>query len=304
MLAFLRLIRIENLVVIAIMQLLLKYALFVPFDLGMALPDLQYILLVLASISIAAAGYIINDIYDAPIDAVNRPKKQIIGKKITEKTAYNYYIFWNVLGVGTGFYLANYIGKPSLAAVFIVLSVLLYLYASYLKTVLLAGNILVALLVATSILVCGIFDLYPAITEANRVGQSTVFSIVLDYALFAFVLTILREIVKDIQDINGDKKGGVYSIPIAIGRKRASLVAFVWNIGVLALVVYYVYTYLYQQQIAMLYFLFAIIAPLLYFAIRILMAEKQQDYAKLSALLKIVMLTGVLSLLLYPFILQ
>ncbi|MEX2349848.1 MAG: geranylgeranylglycerol-phosphate geranylgeranyltransferase [Flavobacteriaceae bacterium] len=303
MLSLLNLIRYKNLLFIIIIQLLIKYALFEPFDIDVSLSTFQYILLVLSTISIAAGGYIINDIYDVKTDTINKPGKRIIGKKITEQTAYNYYIACNVMGVGIGFYLANLIDRPGFAAIFIIISGLLYLYASYLKSIILVGNIVVAVLVAMTIIIVGIFDLYPAITTQNLQSLSTIFSILLDYAFFAFLLTFIREIVKDIEDINGDKNVAMQTLPILIGRKRAGLTVFVLTAATIAIVVYYIYTYMYTQQIAMLYFLLFVIAPLLYFCIKILTAEKQKDYHILSGILKLTMFFGMLSLLLYPFLL-
>tara|TARA_R110000850_G_scaffold80862_1_gene173593 strand:+ start:145465 stop:146379 length:915 start_codon:yes stop_codon:yes gene_type:complete len=303
MLPLLNLIRYKNLLFIIIIQLLIKYALFEPFDIDTSLSAFQYALLVLSTISIAAGGYVINDIYDIRTDAINKPNKRLIGKKITEQTAYNYYIACNVIGVGIGFYLANFIDRPGFAAIFIIISALLYLYASYLKSIVLVGNIVVAVLVAMTIMIVGIFDLFPAITDQNLQSLSTIFYILLDYALFALLLTFIREIVKDIEDINGDKNVGMQTLPILIGRKRSGLTVFVLTAATIAIVVYYIYTYMYTQQIAMLYFLFFVIAPLLYFCIKILSAEKQKDYHTLSGILKITMFFGMLSLLLYPFLL-
>ncbi len=303
MLHFFNLIRFKNLLFIILIQVLIKYALFEPFDIETSLSTFHYALLILSTISIAAGGYIINDIYDVKTDTINKPDKVLIGKKISEQSAYNYYIATNIIGVGAGFYLANVIDRPGFAAIFIIITGLLYLYASYLKTIVLVGNFIVAVLVAMIILIVGIFDLFPAITMQNRQALSTIFSVLLDYALFAFLLTFIRELVKDIEDINGDKNSGMQTFPILVGRKRAGLTTFVLAAATIAGLVYYIYTYLYTQQIAMLYFLFFIIGPLLYFCIKILSAEKQKDYHNLSGILKLTMFFGMLSLLLYPFLL-
>lgn len=255
--------------------------------------------MVISTLCIAAAGNVINDIYDVEIDKINKPNKVLIGKKISERSANNLFIGLNVVGVAIGFYLANIIGKPAFSALFIVFSALLYLYASYLKGILLVGNILISALVAMSLIIVGLFDLMPAITPTNQATQSTIFSIVLDYALFAFSLNFIREIVKDLQDINGDKKGEMNTLPIAIGRKRTTIIVFILGVLMVLGVVFYMYEYLYSQQVLLLYFLFAIIAPLLYFCVKTWSAKSQKDYAFLSTILKIVMLTGICSLLLF-----
>ncbi len=298
----LKLVRPLNLLFIVLVQAFVKYGLFNPLEAETTLNTIDFALLVIATVCIAAAGNIINDIYDVEIDRINKPNKVLIGKKISEKKANRWYIALNVIGVGIGFYLSNSIGKSNFAALFIVISALLYLYASYLKGILLISNFLISLLVAMSILIVGLFDLLPAINAQNQTSQFTVFKILLDYALFAFLLNFIREIVKDIQDINGDKNGGMNSLPIAIGRKRATTVVFVLGVFTILTVILYSYTYLYHTQIVVLYFLFLIVAPLLYFCVKAWSAEQRKDYVLLSKLLKLIMFLGMCSILLYPLV--
>lgn len=296
---YLKLIRYPNLIFIALTQLIIKYGLFHPFKIDITLNGFGFALLVVATVCIAAGGYIINDIYDVEIDRINKPNKVLIGKKITEKSANRLYIILNIIGVGIGFYLSNIIDKPAFSALFIIISALLYLYASYLKGMLLIGNLVVSSLVAMSVIIVGLFDLLPAITAQNQGTQSVIFSIVLDYSLFAFFLNFIREIVKDIQDINGDKNYGMNTLPISIGRKRATLTVFILGCIAVVGIVYYMYTYLYENQIATLYFLFLILAPLLYFCIKSWSADTAKEYNMLSLLLKIIMFLGVCSILIY-----
>lgn len=284
------------------MQVSIKYGLFPTFEVDVTLTLLDFALLVIATLCIAAAGNIINDIYDVEIDRINKPNKVLIGKKISEQTANRLYIVLTTVGVVIGFYLSNRIGKPSFAALFIVFSALLYLYSSYLKGMFLVGNILVSFLVAMSLIIVPLFDLLPAITVENQSTQSAVFKIVLNYALFAFFINLIREIVKDLQDINGDKKGGMNTLPIAIGRKRTVKLVFILSVLAVLGVVFYMYEKLYNIQVLMLYFLFAIVAPLLYFCIKSWDAKTDQDYAFLSNLLKIIMFLGICSLSLYQFV--
>ncbi|QAA81513.1 prenyltransferase [Aequorivita sp. H23M31] len=296
---YLHLIRYQNLIFIALAQVFIRYGLFKPFGIDITLNGFGFSLLVIATLCIAAAGNIINDIYDIEIDKINKPKKVLIGRKVSERSANNLFIGLNVVGVAIGFYLANIIGKPAFAALFIVFSALLYLYASYLKGIILVGNILISVLVAMSLIIVGLFDLMPAITPTNQTTQSTIFSIVLDYALFAFFLNVIREIVKDLEDINGDKKGEMNTLPIALGRKRTTLIVFILGVLLVLGVVFYMYQYLYNQQILLLYFLCAIVAPLLYFCVLAWTAKTKKEYGFLSMVLKIIMFTGICSILLF-----
>lgn len=299
---YLNLIRYQNLVFVALAQVFIKYGLFQPFGVDTALTNFSFTLLVIATICIAAAGNIINDIYDVEIDKVNKPNKVLIGKRISERNANRLFVLFNIAGVAIGFYLANSIGKPSFAALFIVFSALLYLYASYLKGILLIGNLLVSALVAMSLIIVALFDLFPAITPQNQATQSAVFKIVLHYALFAFFINFIREIVKDLQDINGDKKGGINTLPIALGRKRTISIVFLLGVFMTLGVVFYMYENLYNQQTLLLYFLFAIVAPLLYFCIKSWDADSPKEYGFLSKLLKIIMFLGICSIPLYQIV--
>lgn len=146
---------------IILTQVLIKYFIFEPFNIAITLNDFGFFLLVLATVCLAAAGNIINDIFDVEADKINKPGKVLIGKSISEKTAYNLFFGLNVLGVLIGFYLANMIQKPSFTAIFIFTSALLYLYAKSLKSYLVLGNILISLLVAMTIIIVGLFVLYP-----------------------------------------------------------------------------------------------------------------------------------------------
>ena len=300
--SYLKLIRFQNLIIIALIQVFIRFGLFLPLGVDITLSNFEFTLLILATICLAAAGNIINDINDVAIDKVNKPSKVIIGKKISEKTAYNLFVFFNIIGVGIGFYLSNTINKSVFATLFILISALLYLYATYLKALPLIGNIVISSLVALSLIIVGLFDLLPAINSINQEYQSLAFSMVLNYAFFAFIINLIREIVKDIEDINGDKNGGLNTLPIAIGRKRASYIAFGLGILTLFATIYYIYVHLYNFTIAIVYFLLLIIAPLLYFCTKIWDAKDKSDYHFLSKLLKIIMLLGMCSILLYPFI--
>jgi len=299
---FLNLIRWKNLVMIAIVQLLIKYALLEPFSVQTSLSTLGISLLVFATICIAAAGYIINDIFDVETDLINKPEKVIIGKSISEKTAYNLFIIFNVVGVGVGYYVAHLVNKDAFFSLFVIISVLLYVYASYLKQTLLIGNIIVSILVALTLIIIGVFELLPTITPLNQHTQLLFFKIIFEYALFTFAINLLREITKDIEDINGDYKAGMNTLPIAIGTKRASKVVFSLTMVLLFAIVYYVVNSLYKNQTAVLYFLVFIMGPLLYLAIKIFNAKTKKEFHHISNVLKLVMLFGMLSLLLYAFI--
>ena len=289
---------------IALVQLLIKYALLNPFGADIMFNWFGITLLILSTLCIAAAGNIINDINDVETDLVNRPNKVIVGTKISEKTAYNLFIAFNVIGILIGFYLSHLVGRSGFFALFVIISALLYVYATYLKQTLLIGNIVISILVAMSVIIVGLFELMPAITPQNQGTQLLYFKIVFDYALFAFMINLIREIAKDMEDIDGDYKAGMNTLPIAIGRERASKVLFGLTLLPLFAVVYYIMTYMYKQPIAIGYFLIFIVGPLVYITIKSFSAYTKKEYHHISKVLKIIMLFGMLSLLLYLFIFE
>ena len=303
MLSYLKLIRAGNLIFIALTMFLIKYGLFEPFGVAITLNLFGFSLLVLAVVTVAAAGYVINDIYDVPADLNNKPEKTYINKNISEKAAYRLFFILNIIGVGLGFYLSNMIGRPGFSAFFIFGSAILYLYNSQFQQTILVGNILVSLIVGLIPIGVGLYDLLPAITPQNQQTQSTIFSILIDYSIFAFLINLLREIVKDQQDIDGDYNAGYKTLPIVFGKTRTNNILFIAGLLPLGFLIYYIYQYLFENIAAVIYTLLLLVAPLLFFLINIWTAEKKAEYGRLSLILKAVLFFGLISIGLLQFIL-
>ena len=303
MLSYLKLIRAGNLIFIALTMFIIKYGLFEPFGVAITLNLFGFSLLVLAVVTVAAAGYVINDIYDVPADLKNKPEKTFINKKVSEKAAYRLFFILNIIGVGLGFYLSNMIGRPGFSAFFIFGSAILYLYNSQFQQTILVGNILVSLIVGLIPIGVGLYDLLPAITPQNQQTQSTIFSILIDYSIFAFLINLLREIVKDQQDIDGDYNAGYKTLPIVFGKSRTNKILFIAGLLPLGFLIYYIYQYLFENIAAVIYTLLLLVAPLLFFLINIWTAEKKTEYGRLSLILKAVLFFGLVSIGLLQFIL-
>ncbi|KIA84120.1 geranylgeranylglycerol-phosphate geranylgeranyltransferase [Flavobacterium sp. AED] len=281
---------------LAFMQLVFRYGFFKFQNISLALNDLQYGLLVLSTVLLAAGGYVINNIFDQDTDTINKPNNVIVGKSISEAKAYNIYVALNCIGVGIGFYLSNVIQKPGFASIFILIAATLYFYATSLKQMMLIGNIIVALLLAFSVIIIGVFDLYPATYEGNQQEMAVIFSILLDYALFTFILNFIREIVKDLEDVNGDYNQGMNTLPIAIGINRTSKIVFALSFIPVLAILFYINNYLFQLQFATLYLMLSVLGPLLYFTFKIWNAKTKNDFHKLSLLLKWILLFGIVSI--------
>jgi len=296
---FLKLIRYQNLLMLAFMQLLFRYAFLKQQNIPLALSDMQYGLLVLSTVLLAAAGYVINNIYDVATDSINKPNDVVVGKGISETVAFNIYIALNVSGVALGFLLSNIIQRPTFASLFILIASLLYFYATSLKQIMILGNFVVAALLAISVLIIGVFDLFPATTSENQAQMASLFSILTDYALFAFMINFIREIVKDIEDVNGDYNQGMNTLPIAIGINRAAKIALGFAIIAFILSALYSNTYFMQNKLyIVIFYAFAtVLAPLLYFIVKIFSAKSQKDFHHLSTILKLILFFGILSIL-------
>ncbi|WP_284652138.1 geranylgeranylglycerol-phosphate geranylgeranyltransferase [Flavobacterium terrisoli] len=296
---FLKLIRYQNLLLLAFMQLVFRYGFLKHEAIYLFLSDFQYVLLVLATVMIAAAGYIINDIMDQETDNDNKPNNVVIGKRISEAMGYNIYFALNVTGVGIGFYLSNTIQKPTFAGIFIIIVTLLYLYATTFKRMLLVGNLIVAFLLGISILIIGLYDLSPLTFESNRKEMGVYFSLLLDYALFAFIINFIREIVKDMEDVNGDYNQGMNTLPIVLGVSRTAKVVFGLAIMATLILLLYINTYLMNNQLyyAVIYGLIFVVGPMIFFLVKIWNAKSKKDFHMLSTVLKWVIFFGILSIL-------
>ena len=295
--AFLQLIRWKNLVMIIGIQILFKFVYFAVFSIDTTLSNIDFSILVLATISLAAAGYILNDIYDLTTDKINKPSKVIIDKKISKKQGYRYYYALNAIGIAAGFYVAYKVDKISYIATFIITALLLKVYNSDFKKKPIIGNIIVSVLVSLSILIVGIFDIIPAITNENVVEQYHAFRVLIDYSVFAFMFMFLREIVKDIEDVNGDKKLKMRTLPILLGKKRAKNIVFALSFIPLILVTLYSFNNFSDVPFILAYMLLVVMLPLLYFMTKILYAKTKKEYTFASNLLKFIMLLGMLSIL-------
>nr|WP_315234135.1 geranylgeranylglycerol-phosphate geranylgeranyltransferase [uncultured Flavobacterium sp.] len=292
---FLKLIRYQNLLMLAFMQLIFRYVFFKFQNIPLALADWQYGLLVLSTIFIAAGGYVINNIFDQNTDTINKPSNVIVGKTISETNAYNLYIGLTVTGVAIGFYLSNVIVKPGFASIFILIAATLYLYATSLKQMMIIGNVIVALLLSFSVIIIGIFDLFPTIHEGNQQQLGVVFSILLDYALFTFFLNFMREIVKDLEDVDGDYNQGMNTLPIAIGKSRTAKIVFGLSFIPILFMLYYINKYLLELVFTTVYLLLFVVGPLFYFTVKIWTAKSKKEFHTLSLLLKWILLFGILS---------
>ena len=300
---YLNLIRYKNLLLLAFMQLIFRYGFLKQQEVWLSLSDFQYILLVLATVLIAAGGYIINDIFDQEVDEINKPNKVIIGKQISESNAYGIYAGLTITGVSIGLYLSNVIEKPGFISIFIFIAALLYFYATTLKQIAVVGNLVVSFLLSFSVLIIGFFDLYPATYDGNMKQMSLLFGILKDFALFAFMINFIREIVKDAEDIIGDKSQEMKTLPVVIGINATSKIILLLLTVSISIFVNYFFKNIFNNDlnISSIYCILFILSPLIYCWLKAFSAKEKADFSHLSLILKWIIFFGILSVAIITF---
>lgn len=287
--AFLNLIRWKNLLLIVYTQIVIKYSFFTSFSTETNLTTIQFITLVLAVLFITASGYIINDIYDIEADKINKPHKLVVTKYISVEAAKKIYFYLNSIGISFGILICLSIQKPSLSFIFIVAALLLYYYSKKLKSLPLIGNFTVASLVTLNVFILVLFDLDNSIISNNNFVLTTILIV----SFFAFCINLIREIVKDIEDVNGDYTLNMNTLPILLGRKRTKYIATILSVFPLIILVLFVAFYSDEFRVASTYTIIFIILPLLYLTLKLPKTSSKKGFHKLSDMLKIVMFFGI-----------
>lgn len=306
--AFFRLIRGLNLFFIALTQILFYYFI-IPFvfrttyfDDAHSFSSFHLFILLAASILIAAAGYIINDYFDLNIDLVNKPEKVIIEKYIKRRWA----IVLHILLSLTGFVLSLYVGykiNNFYIPFFNLLAIAgLWIYSTTLKKKLLLGNILISILTAWVIMVVALAEYRDeySIDEAHNYVNPRLLKLSFLYAGFAFIISLIREVIKDIEDLDGDLKYGCKTMPIVWGVPVAKVFAGVWLVVLISSIgILQFYVIQFGWWLSAIYSAFLIILPLLWIIKKLYDAKTRLHYHRLSTLIKLVMLSGILSMIFF-----
>jgi 4-hydroxybenzoate polyprenyltransferase len=277
-LGFLRLIRWPNLLMIALTQYMTRIFLIGPVsEWKLILAESNIFLITLSTVLIAAAGYVINDYFDVKIDLINKPERVIIGRYLKRRVAITTHQVFNVLGCAIGLYVSKWVFVISVLSV-----TLLWLYASFFKKRPFIGNFIVSLLTALSLIILSVY--YPY--NRQLVGL---------YALFAFGITLIREIIKDMEDVRGDASHGCRTLPIIWGIPRTKLFLYAL-IALFIPALFLAAHWLQNTQLAWLFFtLLGLIGWLVY---RLVYADTKREFGSLSSLCKIIMLVGMMSMIL------
>lgn len=293
---FFKLIRWKNLLLILYIFLSLKLFLFNSLKIATKLTHTQFLLLLLSVLFITAAGNIINDIFDIKADIINKQKKVIVSQNISIETAKQWYKITNVIGLIFGISLCLNIENPSYSLIFIATSLLLYYYSKKLKSLPVVGNIVVSFLIAVCVLILPFFDL--DFSDKNN-SQSLLIGIIAMLGIFAFSLNLVREIVKDIEDVNGDYHLNMRTLPILIGGNRAQKITSFLCVIPISFLIYVIINFSIKYKITALYLIIFTLIPLVYVAIKLTSISKKNELHKLSSLLKLIMFSGISSILIF-----
>lgn len=288
---FLKLIRFKNLVIIVLTQLLIKYVLINPFSHKISLSNLDFSLLVLSTILIAGAGNIINDYFDIKVDRLNN-RKIIIGESIKRRSAIILHLSFSTIGIIIGFYLAWKVEIISLGFINLFSVISLWYYSTNLKRKPISGNILVAALSALVLIVVPIYDLIPE----PGINLNEIFIKIIYYSLFAFFFSFIREIIKDLEDYEGDKKLGMKTFAIAMGVERTKKVLKILTFMILSSFVYVLAITFATNLYFFIYFLLLLTIPLFTFLVMLIKSKTKKDFYVLSSLLKLIMVAGIFSM--------
>jgi 4-hydroxybenzoate polyprenyltransferase len=274
---FLNLIRFPNLVLVVLSQSLVQACLLSSGINGEKLLEPDFWVLTLSTVLIAAAGYIINDYYDVKIDAINKPQRMVVGKLIRRRRAMFAHLLLSFVGIAAGFWLSIPVGLINTGAV-----LLLWGYSARLKKMMLIGNISIALLSASMLLIVAVY--------ADSLNKVTV-----GYACFAFLISLIREIIKDIEDVKGDASFDCRTLPIVAGLRNTKLVLYPLCIIFLALIgaaILHNSTSTYFD----IYMALLVLLPGIWLILKLVEADRKRDFTYLSNLNKFIMLSGILSM--------
>ena len=311
--AFFNLIRWQNLLIVALTMVLMRYAVIDSLisKIGVTLiegtgneipmtiqfPWFYFILLVAATVLITAGGYVINDYFDIKTDLINKGKV-IVGTKIPRRQAMMWHNIFNITGVAIGFFISWKAGYFMLGSLFLLVSGLLYFYSASYKRQFLIGNIIVAILTAMVPLLVVFYE-WPALYRYYRINAISlpeinfIFYWVGGFALFAFLTTLTREIIKDIEDFDGDIAYGRNTVPVVIGVLSAKVVS-ICLIIITVILLYLTWYFFVNDIITLIYLSAVIVLPLLFVVYKTVVSSTRKQLHKASTIMKIVMLSGIL----------
>lgn len=260
-------------------------------------PWYDFLILVFATLCITAGGYIINDYFDIRTDIINRGEV-IVGTKISRRMAMLWHLILNIAGVAAGFYISARAGYFWFGTIFLLVSGLLYFYSASYKRQFLIGNLIVAILTALVPMLVVLFEwaaLYRYYSiHATKVPEfGFLFFWIGGFSFFAFLTTLIREIIKDTEDFEGDSAHGRKTVPVTIGVSASRIISSVLII-ITIIFLYLVWYFFIHDRITFLYISIAVVLPLILVIIQLAKNGGRKGLHTASCMMKLSMLAGIL----------
>ena len=305
MMPFLRLVRYKNLLMIAFAMFMTVFCIINPmlelFNLTSSTTTLDTVFIILACVLTAAGGYVINDYFDTKIDRINRPETLIVTKSVGYSTATKWHIVLSVTGCLFGFLVSARLGIWKVGFMYPIIVGLLWFYSSAYKKMFLVGNIVVAVLSGLVMVIPALYEMPGLMNNPDPIiqyGALDPFLIVyqtLGVGIFAFLTSLTREIIKDMEDEEGDKEHGARTLAVVFGKRNTKIVVTILNLATVAILEYVLMTYL-NETISIIYINAAVVLPLMFLSYKVLRIKDKKDCHFCSIFMKITMLLGILYL--------
>ncbi|RLD58872.1 MAG: hypothetical protein DRJ01_12025 [Bacteroidetes bacterium] len=310
MMKYLKLIRLPNLLIVALVMytmrfciiqplLQFKYSIILKHSFTFQFSNFDFFLYVLSMVFLAAAGYVINDYFDRRIDLINRPDSVVVGKSIDRRYAMALHTVLNFFAIVISIYLSYKTHIYFVAFEYFIITGLFWFYSTTYKRQFIIGNILVSLMTALATLQVVFFDLillnrhYAQVLNQYHTNFYLILTWILCFAFFAFITNLIREIVKDCEDYDGDKSCKRKTIPIVWGQKTAKLIVVILSAITSAALIYLYIVYL-NDTITFWYFLITLLIPLFYMVLKTIKAQNKKDYHFISQFIKLIMFAGIM----------
>ncbi len=290
---YIQVLRPFNLLIICAAQFIIQYFIIVPNAENITLSGFLFPLFVLDTLIIAGTGYVINDIIDQQTDRLNKPTKLYIGNTITEKAGYIYYTLLLLAGAIITIYIAYMTHTLEYTWIYPAGVFCMYLYSKYLKNTILIGNIFVSLFIAGVIGILG----FAQFLQGQHLDTNLI-TIILAYMVFMFLLNLIREIIKDMEDMEGDLQSGIITLPGKIGLTTSKYIVILITILLIGILSWWTfYNNIPKTLIYSIFMLTCLIIPLIYLTYKIYISKEKKDFKNISFGLKLLLVNGLFSVI-------
>ncbi len=303
---YLKITRPLNLLIVALLQCMMYYGVLLPvleeYGLDSVFKGGLFPVFILVTVIIAASGNVINDLVDVEIDRINKPSKWIVGNIIPLRRVVYFYIVLIIIGWILSLYIAFKIDKFYYLFLYVLAVIFLFIYSNKLKKVLLLGNLLVSIFTAGVIGIILIFEYDSGLLLKSISDESYNYirNVFLGFMFFSFMTSLYREIVKDIEDMQGDKIEGAKTMPLVFGEKASKIISLIIAVMILIALVFWTRMDINMDRDCFVLYTYILVIPFLLFTVFILLKSKiKTDFGNLSKLIKIFMLLGIVMLVFY-----